>query len=507
LLTLNADLCVREANNAFYETFSVPADETIGRAVYDLGDGQWDFPELRSLLEEVLPGDTEFANLLVERDFPRIGHRIMELSARRVREEHGRPSILLAVNDMTNVTTRARLSAILNNVSIAFSSALEFDEVLGGVLEESSTALRARSAAVLVQENRDWVLKSAFGLPRTRVKQVVDEQGLPIGVVSPQTGAPVLLAGDEAARFISVLGLDQEVGSVLVVPMLHREQTAGFLSLHFQSAAESVSEAEIDFVRRLGTLLGLAFENSKLYATQKEIADTLQAALLTAPRRIPGVEFGHLYRSASTSAAVGGDFFDVFELDGDRAGVLVGDVSGKGVEAATLTALVKNTIRTLSYEHTSPAVVMDKANAVILKATPSSLFATITFCVIDIASGRLTYCSAGHTRSIVKKAAGGVEFLETGSPLAGAFEAVDFQDGETVLEKDDVLILYTDGVTEARCDGELFGEERLADFVTRMAPTPPKKVPKAVFDEVLRYTGGGLSDDVAIVAIARSNKG
>jgi serine phosphatase RsbU (regulator of sigma subunit) len=350
-------------------------------------------------------------------------------------------------------------------------------------------------------------MKNAYGLPRKLVGRVFDEQGLPTGVTSPETAAPVFLERGQAGRLLSSLGLSSDVGSVLVIPLLLRDERIGSVSFHYRSPGLVLGNAETDFARRLGTLLSFAFESARLYATQREIADTLQAALLTVPRRIPGIEFGYLYRSATTSAAVGGDFYDIFELDGGRVGILLGDVSGKGVQAATLTALVKNTIRALSYENGSPAAVVGKTSAVVLRSTPPSIFVTIMFCILDTASGRLAYCSAGHTRGIVKKRDGDVELLEVGSPLAGAFESVAFEDGETVLDEGDALVLYTDGVTEARRDGTLFGEERLVGFVRRMEEPRPKRVPRTIFDEVLRFAGGNLSDDVAIVAVARSDKG
>jgi serine phosphatase RsbU (regulator of sigma subunit) len=349
-------------------------------------------------------------------------------------------------------------------------------------------------------------MKSAYGLPRGLVKRVFDAQRLPADVASQEATGPAILGLAEAAGFISELGIEPGSASVLVIPLFARRARIGFVSFHYRSSGLVFGNAEMDFARRIGTLMSLALENAKLYATQRQIAETLQGALLTVPARIPGVQFGYLYRSATTEAAVGGDFFDIFELDDRRVGVLLGDVSGKGVQAATLTALVKNTIRTLAYENDSPAVVMKKANAVIFKATPTSLFVTLMFCVLDVASGRLVYCSAGHTRGIVKRGEGAVEFLEVGSPLAGAFDTAEFVDGETTLGSDAMLILYTDGVTEAKSDGELFGEGRLAEFVAGFGAVPSKKVPEAIFDEVLRHTGGTLSDDVAIVSVARGEK-
>ena len=502
LLTLGSDLTVREANHAFYQTFSVSIKETIGKHLYELGKGHWDFVELRSLLEQVLPGDHGFADLEVERDFDRIGHRVMVLSARRVREEQDSPSILLAIDDVTALRRSSRLSVVLNNISITIGSTLEFGQILERVLKESAEGLGAESATALLRQDGTWVMQNVYGLPRELMGQIFEQQSSALGVTSSGTGEPVVLDDAAAARFGSHVGLPSGDQSVLIVPLLLRETDAGIVSFQFRPLAARLGEAETNFARRLGTLLSLALENSKLFSTQRAIAETLQDALLSVPPRIPGIDFGYLYRSSTTAATVGGDFYDLIELDGGRVGVLVGDISGKGVQAAVLAALVKNTIRALAYESDSPADVISKASAAIYKTTPTSTFVTLLFCIIDTASQSVVYCSAGHTRGIMKKTNGKIALFDIGSPIAGAFESTDFEDGEMPMAKGDVLVLYTDGITEARRDRELFGERRFADFIRRMEPMPTKDVPETIFDKVMAYTGGTLSDDAAIVSVS-----
>jgi sigma-B regulation protein RsbU (phosphoserine phosphatase) len=134
------------------------------------------------------------------------------------------------------------------------------------------------------------------------------------------------------------------------------------------------------------------------------------------------------------------------------------------------------------------------------------VFVTILLCVLDTASGRLAYCSAGHTTGIIRKADGAIELLDVRSMFVGAYGDAVFDEGETTLEKGDLLVAYTDGVTEARRGREFFGEDRLARFIKRMPSARPKGAPKAIFKEVLAFSGGGLSDDVAIVAVARKGR-
>lgn len=235
------------------------------------------------------------------------------------------------------------------------------------------------------------------------------------------------------------------VGSILVIPLL-REESIGWALFHYRSSSLTLGDSETDFARRLGTLMSFTFENARLYATQREIADTLQAALLAVPRRIPGIDFGYLCRSATTSAAVGGGFYDLFELEGSCVGIVLGDVSGKGVQAATLTSLVKNTIRALAYEDESPATVLGKTQR-------------------------------GHPEG---------------------------QDGDRGWRPPGAVHRRRDRSSQGGGNVRRGASRRIR---ASMETLRPGKVPQTIFDEVLRFAVGKLSDDVAIVSLARARKG
>jgi len=503
LLTLGSTLRVKEANQAFYDTFGVSAEETIDAYLYELGNGQWDIPELRDLLEQILPGDKEFADLEVEHDFPGIGRRIMILGARRVREEGGLPSILLAIDDVTTYRRQARTDAALNEISLMIGSTFDLEDIFDQVLEQSAVAVSADSGAILLRQEGAWVVKSVFRMSQPVVGQRLEDNEVPLSLFSAACGDPVLVRDVlQSERFGGSIGKRLGHRCVLMVPLILRQETFGSISFHHLTPDAYFTDADVDFGKRLGTLLSLAFENAQLYSAQRQIADTLQTALLTPPREIPGLEFGYLYRSATAAASVGGDLYDLFELSEHCVGVLIGDVSGKGVEAATLAGLVKNTIRALTYENESPADVIAKANDIVFKATDSSIFVTLMLGILDTRTGKFVYCSAGHTRGIVKKRGGDVELLETQSPLTGAFSVVDFVNGETSIGKGDALVLYTDGVTESRRDGELLGENGLVALVEAFGTVPTGEIPAAIFEDVLDYSGGELADDIAIISVS-----
>lgn len=502
LVTTTAGLEIIEANKAFYDDFGLSPDTTLGRSLYDLADGYWDTPELREQLTRVAAGE-DIIDFQLDRPLGPHGRRIVKLTARSMRESVESAVILLAMEDVTVAVRRQSLSSALNEISLTLASSMEFDSVVHGVLAEAGRAVRADSAALLLRRNAEWVMTAAYGLPEGVIGTELTDDDLSIALEALRTGEPVVLSDLSTRRqFTSRLGLDPEHRSALLIPILFRGSIIGSMSFHFIRPQVGFSVAEDDFGRRLGTMLAFAIENAELFSEQRDIAHILQEALVSVPKRIPGITFGSLYRSAEKAASVGGDFFDLFELDGDRVAILIGDVSGKGVRAATLTALTRNTIRALSYETDSPSAVIRKANEVIFKATSASTFVTLLLCVLDTRSGQLTYCSAGHTTGLLRKADGSVERFESHSPLAGAMDGVDFVDGHSSMSKGDTLVVYTDGITEAHRGDELFGEYRVIELLERQTSVDPKTMPQVILDSVLQYTDRELSDDVAIVAIA-----
>lgn len=246
----------------------------------------------------------------------------------------------------------------------------------------------------------------------------------------------------------------------------------------------------------------------------ERIANVFQEALLSVPETLPGVEYGHLYQSATQATKVGGDFYDLFELDGDWVAVVVGDVSGKGLPAATLTSRVKNTIRAYSMTGNSPAETLTRTNSLLLRFLDNTSWVSVFLGYLHAPTGRLLYCSAGHPPSIVHRRNGSGDdgdgetfFLETISPILAAFEEAKFVDSEEILAADDILLLYTDGVIEARQDGELFGDERLLEFVAYFGAQGAPLLPELLFAELQEFASGRLADDIAIVAIARQDDG
>jgi PAS domain S-box-containing protein len=282
-----------------------------------------------------------------------------------------------------------------------------------------------------------------------------------------------------------------------------KNQEGRFLKKTGETVDVLVSTSVVrDQADQLAGVIAIATDVTELKHAEEArgIADYLQEVLLKLPKKLPGIDFGHLYRSATEAAHVGGDFLDLFELSNNRIGVVVGDVSGKGLEASALTSLVKDTIKAYSHLSESPAFIMRKTNEIVVKVSDELTFASVFFGIINTRSRVMIYCNAGHPPGIIKSAAG-VKQLEPTAMIIGAIAPTDFEERAIDLSAGDLLVLYTDGVLEARRAGELFGEKRLIELVGRTKIKDVRKFPQLVFDKIEKFAQGKLSDDTVVLAI------
>ena len=243
----------------------------------------------------------------------------------------------------------------------------------------------------------------------------------------------------------------------------------------------------------------LAEENERLYRQQLEIAENVQGAFLHIPSELGPIRLGHLYRSATEQARVGGDFYDVFQAKEGRIALLIGDVSGHGLEAARVATLVKDVVHAFAHQFRRPHLVLRETNRLLVEKNLPG-FVTAFLGLLDPETGTLVYSSAGHPPPLLL-ADGQAEPLTSASLPLGVLGDARYRDLEIDVPKGAGLLLYTDGLTEARRDGNLFGEAGLVAALAKLGGRPIEELPSALLDEALSFSDGGLRDDVALLAI------
>jgi hypothetical protein len=303
------------------------------------------------------------------------------------------------------------------------------------------------------------------------------------------------------------LHLIRSVGmvSAMVVPMKLRGRTLGAISLVSAESRRRFDEHDLTTVEDLATRAATAVDNARLYRTRSAIAQTLQASLLPPELPdLPGVEVAARYQASGEGFEVGGDFYDVFSVDECHWFAVVGDVCGKGAEAAAVTALARYTIRTAAVRRRSPAAILRWLADAMLRQDPSGgRFCTIVCVHLDLAKtpARVTVSCGGHPLPLIRRADGSVEEVGAPGTLLGLVRDPHVEDRTASLHPGDTLVLYTDGLTEARAPAELWTSDDLAAALHRGTDPSADGIVAHLLAEAL---GAGVvppRDDIATLAL------
>ncbi len=398
------------------------------------------------------------------------------------------------------------------------------------VLLDNSTFSEAvtlqRCARLLAGEIADWVIididrggrllrqfaagpRAAHADQLARVVRGVDPDQESLPALVHSAGKSVLLAHPDDPAALghgpdgTPLGMLLGATSLICVPISDGTTGYGTLTLTRLADKGPFGVADLGLAEELGRHLAIAIRVDRVFRQRSQVAEALQASLL--PARLPsvaGLEFAAAYIGATQFQEISGDFYDVFKA-GDGWGIAVGDVCGKGQDAAAMTAAARHAIRALATVHDTPAAVLAAANEVLVADDWDDRFVTASLAFLRQRGRRVQVQlgSCGHVGPAVVRADGRVEILEgDGLPL-GLFS--DTQPGRLELElhQGDVLFFYTDGVTEARSADLAFFEDRLADALAAVAGRSAGEIVRAVQELVTTFSAGELKDDVTILAV------
>jgi sigma-B regulation protein RsbU (phosphoserine phosphatase) len=428
--------------------------------------------------------------------------------------------------------------ALLYHLSQTFNSSLDLNQVLNAVIDEIIAATHAERGFVVLREEGQLVFKAARGLNQTNIDdpQFQVSRGVVDQVI--REGQPVLTSNAQIdSRFsglqsVAFLGLS----SVMCAPLKVRDVVLGAVYVENRIQAGIFRNEHLDLLNAIASSAAIAIENARLYqvAVEKgrleremQVARQVQSSFI--PREICHPVGWEITAHLEPAREVGGDFYDAFDLpESQRIGLVVADVCDKGVGAALFMALFRSLIRAFAGQNFSrswmslPGVnpegdEVQPSLAAALKSVISltndyiaihhgdtSMFATLFFGILNPATGELVYINGGHEPPVIAGAQGVKERLMPTGPALGLFPDVEFTIGQTRLEPGDILLAYTDGVTDAlSAKGETFGEDGLLKALQPLPASSEKLVEKLKGALGEHMQGKDQFDDITLLVVRR----
>ena len=455
--------------------------------------------------EQELVEELAAANEELQSRFAELATQAEKLEAQAEELAAQNEEIRVAHEDLATAYERerenARLKGALNLVGESLIASLDHTEILNRALSDGARALEAERAVLEVPEGDGWAVQAVYRLPLELVGARLSKEEASVATAMQEVGGVLAIQDAREDRRVSASAVARYgTAAVLALPISYQDHILGSLQFLFVSGPRRFSPAEVDFAQKLAVSTALALENARLFEQQRNIARQLQQTILEMPSGVPHLRFSHLYRSATEETIVGGDFYDIFELEDGSIALLIGDVSGHGVNAARVATMVKASIVAFAHSHSHPDDVLVLVNQLLLRQSVPG-FTSLLFAVFHPETGTLTYCSAGHPNLLLGRGTHVGFFKGANHTPLGVFADWSCSSESVKLEPGDTLLLYTDGLTEARRDGELFGEERLLEAFKSRLGLRLEELPEAVLGDVLAFTGGKFQDDVAILAV------
>jgi len=400
----------------------------------------------------------------------------------------------------------ARQLGALYEISSSFASSLSLETTLETVTKSIVHVLGVDAAAISMRDERgDMLVPQAVhvgdGRLQDAVRTILDRPQPAL----PSLSKPLVLDERSARRLggahellVPFLG---KGSTAVLLPIATPAEVLAVLTILSLDPANPITPDTIATATTIAAQAALAIDNARLYQQQKAFAETIQRALLPHRRpRVAGLELGAVYEAAAR-VDVGGDLYDFLELADGRLAVVLGDVTGHGVDATADMAMAKFVFRSLAREHPEPGDFLAHANEVVTEEIAAGKFITMAYLTLD-GDGALACASAGHPTPRLVLPDGRVESIECRGLALGIDAGQEYVEAHARLPAGAAVVLYTDGVIEARSGRELYGVERLDVLLRDHRELSAQELADAVLVDCRAFAGGELGDDCAVV-IAR----
>jgi PAS domain S-box-containing protein len=395
-----------------------------------------------------------------------------------------------------------RVAELVSGMQLLVDAALAhrtLDEILSDLVTRVRNVLDADAAAIYLAADQALTLAAASGGEEPERA----EQPLPFGegfagrVASEREP---MLVQDPPTGELPYAGLRAlEIDSLIGLPLLAEGEVTGVLVVG-AAAPRHITADDVNLLRLAADRVALAIDHARVYEREHRIAETLQRSLL--PERLPqlpGLSVAARYLPAASEAEVGGDWYDVLPTPSGGVGLVMGDVAGKGLTAASMVGRLRSALRAYALEGHEPAVVVEQLNRLIWTEEDESQMATLIYLVVDPVAEQLRWVNAGHPPALLLNDGGTPEFLEGGSSVPlGVLPFPEFEESSVAIDQGATIVLYTDGLVERPGEHIDTGLDRLAEAVGGNS-TDPQQICDRVLRELVPEVGA--PDDVAMLTL------
>ncbi len=401
---------------------------------------------------------------------------------------------------------------VLSELSHQVRQLTDSHAIVETVLTRISEILHVSQIAMLLRAGSEFHLQQALGMDPGRQFAFAETSGTVQNLL--HSNQPATVYRDRPQQWFTDADEEEkaqlcEINAELLLPLPGRARLIGLMTLGPKRSQEAYTPTDLRLLQSVAAQTGLALEIAELVRTlanestqrermnrEVEIAREVQQRLF--PQRIPRIEGVSLAGMCRPASEVGGDYYDLIELEGGNLGFAIGDVSGKGISAALIMASLRASLRGLLLDDPGNlAKMMQKVNRLVYEASTSSRYATFFFAAFDPETCILRYVNAGHNPPfVVKDGSGELRRLEACGPVVGLLPFVDYEEQSLILDPGDLLIAYTDGISEAMtAEDEEWGEDRMLGAVPRGATALAGEVIATVFSVVDEFTAGAEQHD------------
>jgi sigma-B regulation protein RsbU (phosphoserine phosphatase) len=404
--------------------------------------------------------------------------------------------------------------ALLCRLSQTFNSSLDLDEVLNRVMDEVVAVTRAERGFVMLREaDGRLIFRVARGMDQATIDDPQFQISRSVVERVAREGQPIHTSDAQSDDRFSMRHSVQTLGlrSILCVPLTTKDVVTGVVYVDNRLQAGIFTPADLELLTAIASSAAIAIENARLYqvAVEKgrmerelQMAREVQASLLPQETpQFPGWEFAGRWQPARE---VAGDYYDFIPLDGGQLGLVIADVSDKGMPAALFMALTRSIVRASVARAPSPAEGIAHANRLICADSSGGMFVTLFYALLDPATGEFTYVNAGHNPPLLYHAQQDqlTELARTGMVL-GVLKDAPFEQRILHLSPGGLLVLYTDGVTDAtNARMQDFGMDRLRRVILEHHDSPTESLVAGLEEAIGKFTASAAPfDDIAVVVV------